>query len=430
MSFIRSFNQAQLDKMMSGENAVLFNRLKADVLKGELFPAVRKNELHFYYKGGCLYKFAGGSFKRDKNFEKFGAGLENLLPYERAKKEVERKFTNARGKEKERQLLDELNCHTFNPLSPSRVVMLDIEVNLNGTVCGGKKCDMVLLNTRTDELMFVEGKVFSDSRVNVSQPNIPEVIAQVDTYSAAIAEQRQIILEQYARHIEVLNSLFGTAYCAPERLIEPAKLLVYETPKTPRKNGEYSIDKINAALGESNVLWVECGNCPTLENIWTSFAEERDIVVFDLETTGINCEEDSIIEIGAVKLRNGKIIDNFHSFVSCPQKLSEKVEKLTGISNQDISGAPCIKEALECFTCFADSCTLASYNLSFDYGFMEHNGKQFERKIDILSLAREKLQGTVNNFKLATVAAYYGITLPHGTVGSAEAAAKVLIHFV
>lgn len=274
MSFIRSFNQAQIDKMTSEENGKLFNRLKADVLSGEVFPAVRKNELHFYYKGGCLYKFVGGAFKRDKNFEKFGAGLENLPPYERAKKEVERKFTNARGKEKERQLLDELNYYTFNQSAASGVVVLDIEVNLNGTVGGGKKCDMVLLNTQTDELMFVEGKVFSDSRVNVSPPYIPEVIAQVDTYTAAIAEQRQIIQKQYARHIEILNSLFGTVYHAPERLVEPAKLLVYETPKTPRENGAYSIDKINAALGEINVLWVEEGIKPTLENIWDSLAGE------------------------------------------------------------------------------------------------------------------------------------------------------------
>ena len=61
MSFIRDFSRIQIDKMTNGENARLFNRLKADVLKGKVFPAVRKNELHFYYKGGCLYKFVGGS---------------------------------------------------------------------------------------------------------------------------------------------------------------------------------------------------------------------------------------------------------------------------------------------------------------------------------------------------------------------------------
>ncbi|NCA93173.1 leucine-rich repeat domain-containing protein, partial [bacterium] len=56
MSFIRSFDIEKI-KRMTGESAALFERLKADVNAGEVFPAVRKDELHFYYKGGCLYKF-------------------------------------------------------------------------------------------------------------------------------------------------------------------------------------------------------------------------------------------------------------------------------------------------------------------------------------------------------------------------------------
>ncbi len=272
MSFIRDFNRTQINKMTSGENSELFNRLKADVLRGEVFPAVRKDELHFYYKGGCLHKFSGGSFKRDKNFEKFGADFKELPAYERAKKENEIKFTNTCGKEKERRLLDKLCSRTFTTHSGG-VVVLDIEVNLNGEVGRGQKCDLVLLNTQTDELMFVEGKVFSDRRVNVSPPNIPEVIAQVDTYTAAIAEQRHIIPEQYARHIGIINRLFGTAYNPPRRLIEPAKLLVYDVPESPTANGGYSINTINARLGERNVLWVKAGGEPALESIWNLLTE-------------------------------------------------------------------------------------------------------------------------------------------------------------
>ena len=290
MSFLRNFDSNNIDRMtgkscsdvLSSQlsfsysgiylkldancNFTLFTMLKADVLKGEVFPAVRQNELHFYYKGGCLYKFAGGSFKRDKNFEKFGVGFENLHPYEKAKRENEIKFKNAAGGEAERQLLDKLYCHTFNPEKKSKVVVLDIEVNLGGQAV--RKCDMVLLNTQTDELMFVEGKVFSDSRVLVANAFIPEVIAQVNTYSAAIAEQHQNILEQYARYVEIINGLFGTAYRVPKILVEPAKLLVYRTPHNPTKNGIYSIDKINAELGADNVLWVMADENLALDEIW------------------------------------------------------------------------------------------------------------------------------------------------------------------
>ena len=270
MGFIREFNCLQIDKMTSGSNGELFEHLKADVLKGEVFPAVRKNELHFYYKGGCLFRFCGGSFKRDKNFEKFGVGYGHLPPYEKAKKENEEKFKNAAGGEAERQLLDRLYCHTFNRGS-SNVVVLDIEVNLGGQAV--KKCDLVLLNTQTDEIMFVEGKVFSDGRVNVKPPHIPEVIEQVNAYSAAINAQSQTVLEQYARHTVVINRLFGTSYKPPKKLIEPVKLLVYGTPQNPTKNGEYAIDKINTELGASNVLWVNQNEYPTLDKIWVDLTE-------------------------------------------------------------------------------------------------------------------------------------------------------------
>ena len=290
MSFIRNFDDRNIERMTgqtcpvasnaelsftySGMylkldsccNATLFNMLKSDVLKGEVFPAIRQNELHFYYKGGCLYKFAQGSFRRDKNFEKFGVGFENLPPYEKAKEENEIKFRHVAGGEAERQLLDKLYCHTFNSEKVSKVVVLDIEVNLGGQAV--RKCDLVLLNTQTDELMFVEGKVFSDGRVLVAVSFTPEVIAQVKTYTAAIENQRQNIIEQYARHVEIINGLFGTFYRSPKRLVEPAKLLVYGTPCKPTKNGQYSIDKINTELGADNVIWVNSNENPTLDDIW------------------------------------------------------------------------------------------------------------------------------------------------------------------
>ncbi len=272
MAFIRTFNETQIKKMIGGANTELFAKLKADVLNGEVFPAMRKNELYFYYKGGCLYKFSGGSFKRNPNFAKFSTDCVGFEPYERAKKETENKFTSVCGNEKERQLLDKLYSCTFSSSYGGDVVVLDIEVNLNGAVGGGKKCDMVLLNTRTDEIMFVEGKVFSDGRVNVKRPFIPKVITQVNTYTASIAEQRQTIIEQYAYHIQILNRLFGTSYCPPKMLIEPAKLLVYGTPKCLAENGIYSIDKINDGLGANNVLWVEQNDSPTLDVIWQALA--------------------------------------------------------------------------------------------------------------------------------------------------------------
>ncbi len=264
MGFLRRFDDDKIQKMTSGKNVELFGRLKADVLAGEVFPAVRVDELHFYYKGGCLYKFAGSAFARDRHYARYGNGAEFSNEYDRAKAEIEAKFTNKKGGDAERRLLDGLCRYTFGAGARSDVVVLDIEVNLGGREV--RKCDLVLLNAATDELMFVEGKVFSDRRVRSAAGHIPEVIGQVKGYSAAIAMQRQAILEQYSAYVRIVNGLFGTNYRAPKAIVEPTKLLVYGTGGGRAENVTYTMEEIEKNLGRGNVLWAT--GEPTLREIW------------------------------------------------------------------------------------------------------------------------------------------------------------------
>lgn len=268
MSFIRSLDKKQIDALYSDKNSALFHLLKNDIKSGAVFPAIRKNQIYFYYEGGCLYKFSNGSFTRDKAFEKYSCAIENLSPYEVAKMQVENKFTNAKGNDKERRLLNALYHHTYRGEHFCDTVVLDIEVNLNGSVACGKKCDLVFYNVLSRELMFVEGKVFSDKRVNVRRNNMPEVIEQVNIYSAAIAEQKQVIIKQYENYIFIINSLFETKYPSPTKLIQPTKLLVYETPLSLTDNNRYSIDTITAALGENSVVWYKQNERPSIDEIW------------------------------------------------------------------------------------------------------------------------------------------------------------------
>lgn len=272
MGFIRSFDSSKIKKL-SDASAELFAKLKNDTYAGLVFPAVRKGEVHFYYKGGCLYKFNGISFARDKAYGAYSDRTDGLDEYAKAKRQNENKFTNTGGSAKERQLLDRLNSHTFNRERKTKTVVLDMEIRLNGTVGENKKCDMVLLNTETRQIMFVEGKVFSDNRVNRTVGNRPEVIEQVNIYTAELAEQAQAIELQYAEHISIINALFGTTYEVNNCLVTTAKLLVYETPKNPNDNGRYSIDAINAALGAENVMWVASGEEPGIDEIWDALTK-------------------------------------------------------------------------------------------------------------------------------------------------------------
>ena len=127
---------------------------------------------------------------------------------------------------------------------------------------------------------------------------------------------------------------------------------------------------------------------------------------------------DKIIELGAVKMVNGNIVEKFSSFVACPDKLSEEIIKLTGIVDADLVGAPEIEKVLADFYKFTDGAYLVGHNVNFDYRFVhyygEKNGYMFDKKLfDTMTLAQEILRGKLPNYKLNSLADYYGFTFNH-----------------
>ncbi len=146
-------------------------------------------------------------------------------------------------------------------------------------------------------------------------------------------------------------------------------------------------------------------------------------VSFDLETTGLNNNPamgrmDRIIELGAVKIVNGEIKEKFSSFVACPEKLSKEIIQLTGIEDSDLVGAPEVEKVLADFFKFTEGAILVGHNVTFDYRFVkyygEQNGYMFEQKqYDTMTLAQEMLRGQIANYKLNSVADYYGFAFNH-----------------
>ncbi len=164
-------------------------------------------------------------------------------------------------------------------------------------------------------------------------------------------------------------------------------------------------------------------------------------VVFDLETTGLNNNPamgrmDKIIEIGAVKIVNGEMTEKFSSFVECKERLSPEIINLTGIKDEDLVGAPPIEQVLADFFKFTDGASLVGHNVMFDYRFVayygEQNGYMFDKKLyDTLNLAQEVLRGLLPNYKLNSVADYYGFTFNHHRAfDDACVTAKVFIELV
>lgn len=141
----------------------------------------------------------------------------------------------------------------------------------------------------------------------------------------------------------------------------------------------------------------------------------QDYVVMDLETTGLNPKTDKIIEIGAARIREGKVRETYSTYVNPGRQLSAKVTELTGIHNEDLQDAPFIEELLNSFLEFIGQDILLGHNLIFDYSFMKRamvNQKQtFERQgIDTLKIARKCLTD-VESKNLGFLCEYYHISL-------------------
>ena len=159
-------------------------------------------------------------------------------------------------------------------------------------------------------------------------------------------------------------------------------------------------------------------------------------VVFDIETTGFSPLKNKIIEIGAVKVENGKIVDRFSTFVNPEVPIPFEIEKLTSISDNMVLGAPKIEEVLPKFLEFCSDAVMVAHNASFDMSFIRHNamlqGKSFEPTVlDTVSMARFLLPN-LNRFKLDTVAKELRISLEnhHRAVDDAGATAEIFVKFV
>lgn len=163
------------------------------------------------------------------------------------------------------------------------------------------------------------------------------------------------------------------------------------------------------------------------------FLANNTVVVFDLETTGFEATINEIIEIGAVKIENGKITETFGCLVKPKNQISEEITKITGITNEMVANAYSIEQVLQDFYKFTKGAVLSAYNIAFDYNFLYVNGKkqgyEFKnRQIDTMYLARTKLHN-VKNFKLKSVATALGVSLEnaHRAVHDAIATAEVFI---
>lgn len=139
----------------------------------------------------------------------------------------------------------------------------------------------------------------------------------------------------------------------------------------------------------------------------------KDYVVFDVETTGLSPDTDTIIEIGALKVIQGKVADRFSEFINPHEALTAEISALTGITDEMLANARDIGPVIGDFVDFSDGFVIVGHNLIFDYRFTknaaEKNGLSFEREgIDTLKIAKT-VHKDLPSRSLGALCEHYGI---------------------
>ena len=162
--------------------------------------------------------------------------------------------------------------------------------------------------------------------------------------------------------------------------------------------------------------------------------EGLEYVVLDIETTGFNPQKEDLLEIGAVKYRNGEKLEQFSSLIRPGKEISEEITKLTGITTEMVADAPLPEEVLQRFKEFCAGAVLVAHNARFDIGFISAKYQQLLGEkptpvyLDTLGLARS-VWPNFKSYRLNNVAKELGIKLQnhHRATDDAQCAADILL---
>jgi len=164
---------------------------------------------------------------------------------------------------------------------------------------------------------------------------------------------------------------------------------------------------------------------------------DAEFVIFDIETTGLSVTQHKIIEIAGVKMREGRELARFQTFVNPHERIPYHIVQLTGITDDMVSGGMEAEDALREFCAFAEGAVLVAHNANFDIGFVQENLKRFgmvplrQPVIDTLELAR-LLHPNLKNHRLNTLADTFKVPLEnhHRAIDDSAALGHILFHLL
>ena len=154
---------------------------------------------------------------------------------------------------------------------------------------------------------------------------------------------------------------------------------------------------------------------------------EHEFVCIDLETTGLNANSDTIIELGAVRFRGGEILDRYQSFVNPGRRIPPFIQQLTSISQAQIERAPTFNQVADQFADFIGDLPIVGHNVAFDIGFLRsHHLPLANRNYNTWDLASIFLP-TLPEYNLAALATRLGLDHSQAHRASADAEITALV---
>ncbi|MBD1380048.1 PolC-type DNA polymerase III [Metabacillus arenae] len=275
---------------------------------------------------------------------------------------------------------------------------------------------------------FVRDLVMIANDINEMKPKIrqdlaPEGEKRVELHLHSPMSQMDAVTS-ISRLVEQASKWGHSAIALTDHAVAQSFPEAYAAGK---KNGIKMIYGVEANLVDDGV--------PIAYNEKHRLLDDDTFVVFDVETTGLSAVYDTIIELAAVKIQNGEIVDRFEAFANPHHPLSATTIELTGITDDMVRNAPDVVDVLKDFKEWTDDAVLVAHNASFDMGFLNVGYKKLLRAdkasnpvIDTLELGRF-LYPEFKNHRLNTLCKKFDIELTqhHRAIYDAEATGYLLL---
>ncbi|MCF6201692.1 MAG: 3'-5' exonuclease [Hydrogenimonas sp.] len=191
-----------------------------------------------------------------------------------------------------------------------------------------------------------------------------------------------------------------------------------------------SVDTLMELIIASGVPIEIVGDEVILKTSFRPWREET-FCIIDIETNGSKPNRSQIIEIGAIKWRNGEVVDRFESFAECSY-LPYQISEITGINPEDLEGAPPLQKLLPQFKAFLGDAIFVAHNATFDYNFVSSSFERFglgvlgNRRLCTIELAKRTIEAERYGLGHLNIALDINTLVHHRAYADAVTAAKIL----